>query len=137
MIEEIRNIKSGKQELRKFGVILGIILSPLGIIFFLRGKSTYLYFLTFGAGFLFFGLLLPGLLKPVHKIWMSLAITIGWFVSRLILCILFYVVVTPIGFFLRLTGKDLLGLRFDKNVNTYWVPREGSKPDKGSYDNQY
>ena len=135
--EEIKNIKSGKRELRQFGITIGIVLGLLGGLFFLRQKDFYAYFLIFSAAFFISALVLPALLKPVQKIWMSLAIGIGWFMTRVILTILFYLVVTPIGILAKIFGKRFLDLKFDKNTDSYWIARESVKFDKRSYENQF
>ncbi|MBL7131942.1 MAG: hypothetical protein ISS45_11190 [Candidatus Omnitrophica bacterium] len=137
MLEEIKNIKSGKRELRQFGITIGIVLGLLGGLFFLRQKDYYSYLLIFCGTFLFLGLVAPTLLKPIQKIWMSLAIVIGWFVTRAILTVLFYLVVTPIGILARLVGKDFLDIKFDRNTDSYWLAREPAKFDKRSYENQF
>ena len=137
IIEGIRNIKSGKKELRQFGVTLGIVLGLLGGLFLLRQKDCYFYFFIFSAVFLFLCLIAPIVLKPVQKVWMSLAIIIGWFVTRAILTVLFYLVVTPIGILARLVGKDFLDIKFDRNTDSYWLAREPAKFDKRSYENQF
>ena len=137
MFKEIKNIKSGKRELRQFGVTIGIVLGLLGGLFFLRQKDFYAYFLIFSAVFLISGLVLPVLLKPVQKIWMSLAIVIGWFMTRVILTALFYLVVTPIGILARLFGQRFLDIKFDCNADSYWIVREPVKFDKKRYENQF
>lgn len=137
MLEEIRNIKGAKKELRNFGIMLGCILSVLGAVALLRGKTSYPYFFSFGAVFIILGSLLPYVLKPIHKLWMSVALAIGWFVSRLILVVFFYLVITPIGLLARLFGKDILSLKFDKNADSYWIKREECEFNESSYDNQY
>ena len=87
--------------------------------------------------FLFLGLVTPSLLKPIQKVWMSLAIVIGWFVTRVILTVLFYLVVTPIGLVAKLSGKRFLDINFDRGVDSYWIPRETTKFNKRSYENQF
>jgi hypothetical protein len=135
--EEIRNIKSGKRELRQFGIAFGIVLGLLGGLFFLRQKDFYAYFLIFSAAFLISGLVLPALLKPVQRIWMSLAIVIGWFMTRVILTVLFYLVVTPIGILARIFGKRFLDTKFDGNTDSYWIARKSAAVERKSYENQF
>ena len=122
--EEIKNIKEDKTTLRKFGLTVGAVLLLVGIVLYLTGKSSSVVFLGAGVLLILLGLILPNILKPLNKIWMSLAVILGWFMSRLILFILFYIVITPIGFFLRIAGKDFLNLRTDKNSDSYWEKRE-------------
>jgi len=134
IIQAIRNINSGRRERQKFGITVGIILGLLGGLFFWRERDYYSYFLILSTVFLFFGLVLPVLLKPIHKIWMTLAIFIGWFMSRFILSVLFYLVLTPIGLSMRLLGKDLLNQKFNKNAETYWIKRDKTGFDRSRYE---
>ena len=137
IVEEIKSIKSDKKELRQFGITIGIILSLLGVLFLWRDKDWYTYLLIISVVFLFFGLFIPILLKPIHKTWMTLSVLLGWFVTRVIMIILFYLVVTPIALLARLFGKDFLATKFNRNVNSYWIPREAIKHDKRNYENQF
>jgi hypothetical protein len=137
IIEEIKKIRSEKKELRQFGITMGIVLALLAGLLLWRGKDYYFYLLILSIMFFFTGLTLPVILKPLHKIWMTLAILMGWFVTRLIMIILFYLVVTPIGLLTRLCGKDFLDTQFKKNVNSYWIPRKTTKLDKTNYENQF
>ena len=137
IIEEIKNIKSGEKELRQFGVTLGIILALLGGLFFLRQKDCYFYFLGLSVIFLFLGLVAPLLLKPIQKIWMSLAILIGWFVTRIILIVLFYLLVTPIGILAKILGKNFLDTKFNRNVDSYWIARKSAAVERKSCENQF
>ena len=136
MFEEIRNIKSGKKQLREFGLTIGIILVILGGVALWREKAVYPYFFTIGTLFMIIGLLLQQVLKPLQKIWMGFSIIIGFFVSRLILTALFFVVITPIGVMARIFGKDLLDQRINKGEGSYWQERTDTK-SKESYENQY
>ncbi len=137
MFEEIKNTKSGKKELRQFGIAVGIVLGLLGGWFFLRGKDCYFLFLMFSAGFLFLGLVLPILLKPIQKIWMAVALLIGWLITRIILILLFYLVVTPIRILAMILGKCFLDKKFDRNTDSYWMRRETAGFDKESYEKQF
>jgi len=138
IIEEIKSIKSGRCELRKFGITMSAVFALLGGFSLWRGKDYYFSFVILSIVFLFLGLVIPFLLKPIHKIWMSLAILMSCFMTRVILSILFYFGLTPIGFLARLFGKDFLGLKFGKNTaNSYWIPKEKRKFEKNEYERQF
>ena len=91
------------------------------------------FFCTSGL-FLLLGVLIQRSLRAVYKIWMSFALVMGWFMSRLILSVLFYFVVTPIGLCMRLFGKDLLNQRFDKDAETYWIKKDKEEFDRSRYE---
>ena len=137
MFEEIKAIKSTGKELREFGLTIGIILVILGGVSLWRGKPFYPYFLGIGGLFIVLGLTLPRILKPLQKVWMSFSIIMGFFVSRLILSILFYAVLTPMNLITRLLGKDILDQRIDKTRPSYWQEKDTEVKKRESYENQY
>ncbi len=126
-----------KKKLRKFGITLGILFGILGGIFswWGIGAARYLYI---AAGFLIVsGLFVPMLLKPVEKGWMALALALNWVMTRVILGILFYTLITIVGFIWRIVNRDPLGLRFDRGAATYWIPRKQDLADKERFERQY
>ena len=137
IIDEIRGIKSGKKDLRNFGLVMCVALALLGGLFLWRGRPLYPYFFFLSGFFLVTGLGLPVILKPLHKAWMTLAILLGWVVSRLILSILFFVILTPLRLISLIFGKRFLELRIDKGSPSYWNIRDDKKPDPADYEKQY
>ena len=137
LIEEIKNIKEDKTTLRKFGLTVGIVLLLVGIVLYLTGKSSFVVFGGAGVLLVLFGLILPNILKPLNKIWMILALIMGWFMSRVILTILFYLVLTPIGITAKIFGKKFLNLKIDKEAKSYWEKREKSVTEKIDYERQF
>ena len=120
MIEEIKNIKSKKSDLRKFGIIVGIVLLIIAGFFFLKEKESFQLFLTIGTVLFVTGIVIPFTLKPIYWVWMVFSTILGWFMTRVILSLLFYVVFTPIGLIARLFGKQFLGLKMDHSKQSYW-----------------
>ena len=137
IVEEIRNIKSGKSELKKFGITIGIVLGLMGMWFLWREKGGSYALLVSSLVFLSLSFIYPLLLKPVQKLWMSLAVLLGWLMTRVILIILFYLVVTPIALLAMLCGKDFLNTKLDRNAKSYWIKRTAATSDKKSYENQF
>ena len=137
MIEEIKNIKSGKSDLRKFGITIGLFLMILAGFLLWRGRESFGIFLISGLVLLVLGLIIPVVLKPVYWIWMVLAVILGWIMTRVILTLLFYVVLTPIGVFGRLSGSRFLDLNWDKSENTYWNYRATKQQDNEDYERQF
>ncbi len=137
ILEEIGNIKSEKKDLRDFGITFGVLLGVLAGALWWKGKDTYTIFAILSAAFFFFGLVLPRLLTPLQKVWMMFAVVLGWFMTRLILSVLFYVVFTCIGGVLRLFGKKLLGQNIDRSKKSYWVYREPVPFSREKYEKQF
>jgi hypothetical protein len=137
VVQDIKNIKSAKGDLRKFGLTVGIALCLFGALFWWRGKDFYIYLVAIGGAFILLGLAVPIILKPIQKVWMTFAILLGWVMTRVILSILFFVMVTPIGMIAKLFGKDFLSLKFDKEAETYWLPKDIDKSGTRDYENQF
>jgi len=76
-------------------------------------------------------------LKPVYKAWMKVAHAISWVMTRVILTIVFYLVVTPIGLIGRVFSKEFLDRSFDRDKETYWIPNPNKEFDKNSCENQF
>ncbi|MFC2133953.1 SxtJ family membrane protein [Bacteroidota bacterium] len=124
ILEEIKNIKSDKTELKKFGLTIGIVLVLLCLVLLYTESSFYAYFLIVGAVFILSGFMAPAILLPFQKVWMTFAVLLGFVMTRVILSILFYLVFTPMKLIAGLFGKRFLDLRFKKNVESYWNKRE-------------
>ena len=136
MLEEIKNIKSEKSDLKKFGITIGILLMIIAGILFWKEKESFQIFLTIGAVLCVFSVVIPVILKPIYWIWMIFATILGWIMTRVILSILFYVIITPIGLISRLFGKQFLELKWNEKNSTYWNYRS-DKLDKRSYEKQF
>ena len=137
MLEEIKNIKNEISDLRNFGFIIGIILLIISGFFFWKEKESFQIFLAIGIFLFLIAIFIPRVLKPFFWIWMIFAIILGWFMTRLILSLLFYVVFTSIGLTLRLFGKQFLELRWDKSKESYWNFRTNEHLKKENYEKQF
>ncbi len=126
--EEIKQLKTGTRELRNFGLLVGVVFAALGLLFWLRGKAHYPYFLVPSILLLLLGAAFPTALKYVYIAWMCLAIVLGFIVSSVILTLFFVLVITPIGLAARLFGKDFLRLKLDRRETTYWITRKSRRP---------
>jgi len=137
MIEDIRNIKPGERELKKFGITMGIFFLLLGGVFFWRKKEIYPYLFAAAVLFLFLGARYHKALKFIYKIWMTLAVILGWVMTRVVLGILFFIVATPIGLLARAFGENFLDLKFNKKSSTYWIRRPKIDFSKQNYTRQF
>lgn len=137
LLEEIRQIRESKKDLKKFGLTVGPILLAIGVLLFIKGSDSAVFW--GGAGFLLIVLSFaaPVALKPFNKVWMSLAIILGWGMTRLILVVLFYLALTPTGLIAKLFGKDFMDQKIDKSRNSYWDKRERKFSDKQSLERQF
>ena len=116
--------KIGKSQLRSFAFIVAGGISVIGLwpaIY--RGQSVRLWALEIAAVLVLAGLVVPQILRPVFKIWMGVGEILGWINTRIILSLLYYGVMLPIGIGLRLAHKDSMLRRFDTGATSYKIPR--------------
>ena len=135
LLKEIREIPSTQKALREFGWVMGAFFALLSAFVFWKKAEVPVYWIGLSAVFLVLGQFLPATLKPVQKIWMALALCLGWVMSRVILTVIFYLVFTPIGFFLKLSGNDLLNMNWARKENSYW--KDHAPRSKESYEKQF
>ena len=129
---EINSIHLNKKNLRNFGLLVGgvfLVISFWLIIENVQGIISYLLVIIGGVLFIS-GIFIPNSLKIFYKIWMGFAIVMGWFTSRILLTILFFLVITPIGLIARLFNKRFLDINFKEKKESYWINKpEGNKID--------
>lgn len=136
--EERQKTKKSASELRKFGVTMAAVLALLGGLFLWRHGDYYWFFFAPSMVLLSLALFLPFILKPAHTFWTVLSVTMGWFLSRVILIILFYLILTPTALLIRILGKDNLRIRRPRNSSdSYWLQREISTFQKTDYEKQF
>jgi hypothetical protein len=137
LLAEVKSLRSEPRDLRKFGLTVGGVFALLGLWFLYRHKSYAWYCLAPGLGLMALGLLVPRMLRPIFFGWMTVGLALGMVVSSILLTLLFYVIVMPIGLAARVMGKDFLSLRLEPNAPTYWGPREAVGKTKTDYEKQY
>jgi len=137
MLEEIKNIKSEKSDLRKFGITIGVILLIIAGFLFWKEKESFQILFTFGVTLCILGIAIPFILKPIYWVWMIFATILGWIMTRIILSLLFYIILTPIGLIARFFGKQFLELRWDKSKESYWNFRTNEHLKKENYEKQF
>ena len=118
---------------RSFGIVFFIVFLLIGTYPLLNNDHVRIWSLIISIVFLILGLLNSKILLPLNKIWFKFGILLGKIISPLIMGLIFFVVVTPIGLLMRLFNKDLLNLKFNKS-KSYWI--EKSEP-KSKMKNQF
>ncbi|HCU23565.1 MAG TPA: hypothetical protein DF383_01000 [Deltaproteobacteria bacterium] len=121
----MKTLYPSRKELRHFGLLVGGIFALLfGLLLpFLWGKSYPRWPWWVGAPLFFFALFFPSALKVPHRIWTLLGEVLNWINTRIILSLLFFLVFTPIGLFLKISGKDPLRRRRDPSADSYRTRR--------------
>jgi hypothetical protein len=123
---------------RDFGLLVGGVLLALGGWWFYRGRYTTLsaVLLAVGATLMLFGALFPKALVVPNRLWMNLAEAMGFVMTRVILGVVFFLFVTPIGLVRRLFGGDPLGRR-GARTESYWKPYTERRRDPKHYEKMY
>ena len=137
MLEEIKNIKTGKKDLRNFGITLGIIFLIISGFLLYKEKESFQLFIYVASLFIGLGLIFPIVLKPIYLVWMIFSVILGWFMTRLVLSLLFYFVITPISLVFRLSGKQFIDLSWNKRISTYWNYKKQTDLLNGHYEKQF
>jgi len=113
-----------RKDLRSFGLLVGCVFCLIGLWpMVLRGEPMRLWALGLGGTLIVLGGIAPQLLAPAHMGWMRIGHILGWINTRILLGIVFYGLVTPIGLFFRLTGKDTVRQTFSEGSQSYRVLR--------------
>ena len=138
LLKEFREIKSTKKELREFAFVVGGVLIAIGAFRWWHHKSAHVELIAIGTALAMTGAIVPSVLKPLQKAWMFLALILGWIMTRVILTILFFLVLTPISLLARLTGKKFLDTRFrEPGAQSYWTCRKDKNQTSDSYEKQF
>jgi hypothetical protein len=137
IISEIKSIKETPSDFRKFGLTIGIVLILISAILFLMNKSSFPAWGITGIFFVLTALFSPIILKPLNKIWMSIAIILGWIMTRVILSVLFYLALTSLRLIALAFNKNFLDLKIDRSAKSYWEKREQKKIDPSTYERQF
>ena len=111
---------------RSFGIVFFVFFLILGLYPLINGEEVIIWLLFISLIFLILGLTNSKILTPLNKIWFKFGIFLGKIISPLIMGVIFFFVVTPIGFIMRALGKDLLNLKYN-NKSSYWIEINGPK----------
>tara|TARA_B100000989_G_scaffold278293_1_gene239961 strand:- start:242 stop:631 length:390 start_codon:yes stop_codon:yes gene_type:complete len=111
---------------RSFGIVFFIVFLIVALYPLLNDNPLRLWSLIIALIFLVLGLIKSNILTPLNILWMKFGMFLGVFISPIIMGIIFFLVVTPIGLIMRLFGKDLLNLKKNK-TQSYWLTKEKIK----------
>ena len=111
---------------RSFGIVFFVVFFLIALYPLINNEDIRIWSLIISLIFLILGLINSRILNPLNKLWFKFGILLGKIVSPIIMGIIFFLVVTPIGFIMRILGKDLLNLKFNRN-KSYWIEKTGPK----------
>ncbi len=117
--------------LRKFGLVFAVIMLLVALVSLWRGRAGLVVpFFAVSGLFVLVSLVYPVLLSPLYFLMLKLSGYMGWFNTRVILIIVYYLVFTPMALLFKLFGKDPLARRFDRDATTYWHRRDTELDEK-------
>ena len=111
---------------KSFGIVFSIVFLLIAIYPLINSEELRIWSLIIAIIFLVLGLINSKALSPLNKFWFKFGLLLGRIISPVIMGIIFFLVVTPIAFTMRIIGKDLLNLKFNKD-KSYWIEKTGPK----------
>ena len=123
-----------KSSNKSFGILFFVVFLGLGLWPLTNDNNPNIYLIIISIIFFILGLLNSKLLSPLNSFWIKFGELLGKIIAPMVMAIIYFLILTPISLIVRLFGKDLLGLKFSKQLKTYWIKR---KKDLGSMDKQF
>ena len=123
-----------KSSNRSFGILFFLVFLGFGLWPLTKELSPNIYLIIISVVFLVLGLLNSKLLSPLNEIWIKFGEILGRIIAPLIMALVYFLILTPISLLVRAFGKDLLGLKYLKQQNSYWIKR---KKEIGTMDKQF
>ena len=111
---------------KSFSLLFFVVFLIIGLWPLKNGENLNIYFITASVVFLILGLLNSKLLTPLNKSWIKLGEILGIIIAPIVMALVYFVILTPVSFIVRMFGKDLLNLKFLKEKDTYWIKRKKS-----------
>jgi Saxitoxin biosynthesis operon protein SxtJ len=122
---------------RKFGLTLGIILALIAILKLVERSDWGIIWGVLAVALIGCGLLWPSLLSLPNTLWLKLGLLLHRIVNPVIMAVLFFGTILPIGLLMRAFGKDPLRLKLDKAADSYWLPRSDERPQSEAMRQQF
>ena len=111
---------------RSFGLVFFIVFLVISLWPFIHEGQIRIWSAVISIVFLILGLMNSKLLTPLNRLWFKFGMFLGAIVAPVVMGIIFFLVVTPTGFLMRMMGKDLLRRKYDKSNKSYWIKRDKS-----------
>ena len=109
---------------RNFGLVFFIVFLIISAWPLTYEAPIRIWSATISMVFLILGLMNSKLLTPLNKLWFKFGMALGAIIAPIVMGAIFFLVITPTGFIMRIIGKDLLKRRYDKKKETYWIKRD-------------
>ena len=113
-----------KENNKSFGILFFIIFLLIALWPLLNSEFIRMWALGIASIFLVLGFINSKILTPVKKSWIKLGEILGLIIAPMVMALVYFIFLTPISLIVRLFGKDLLGIKFDKKIDSYWIKRK-------------
>jgi hypothetical protein len=134
--EEYQKLDRSPRALRRFGFTVGFVMLFLGCVLLWRHRGAGWPLISIGTVLGLAAASTPSGLKWIYAPWMIVSLALGWIVTRILLTLVFFFVVTPIGLLQRLFGKRAIEVAFKADAASYWQVRTAS-PMAKDYEKQF
>ena len=112
---------------RNFGIVFFFVFLIISLWPLINENPLRVWSIYVAIIFLILGLINSNLLKPLNTLWFKFGKLLGSIVAPIVMGIVFFIIVTPTGFIMRIFGKDLLNKKYNNKSKSYWINREKSK----------
>ena len=123
-----------KSSNRSFGILFFLVFLGFGLWPLTKEMSPNIYLIIISVIFLILGLLNSKLLSPFNNLWIKFGEILGKIIAPIVMAAVYFLILTPISLLVRLFGKDLIEMKFNNNVKSYWIKR---KKHLGTMDKQF
>ena len=111
---------------KSFGIVFAIVFFLIALWPIIKSDDIRIWSLIVSIIFLILGIMNSSILTPLNKIWFRFGIFLGNLIAPVVMGIIFFFVVTPIGLIMRLLGRDLIKLK-KNNENSYWIEKKDTE----------
>ena len=112
---------------KSFGIVFFTFFLIIAFWPLTNGENIRIWSLVVSIVFLILGIINSKILTPLNILWFKFGLFLGKIISPIIMAVIFFLVVTPIGLLMRLFGKDVLNLKLNKKKTSYWIEKVGPK----------
>lgn len=137
MSEIVSNTKVKMGSEKSFGLVFAVVFLIIALFPLLSANQVRLWALGVAAVFAVLAYLCPSLLAPLNRVWFLFGLLLHKIISPVVMAIVFFLTVTPIGLIMRLMGKDPLNQSFDQSSESYWIVVPETKKAESSMRNQF
>jgi hypothetical protein len=134
-LQSHRKVTIGSE--RNFGIVFAVVFAIIALAPLYHRGIVHWWAIGVSAAFLVCALVAPRVLRPLNHLWFKFGLLLHHVINPIIMGVLYFAAVVPMGLLVRLLGKDLLRLKPDKVAESYWIPRDPPAPSPGGMTKQF